>query len=233
MADINDRLERLSRREELARRAHQPPPAGVPAEGLGEDFLDVLAAVARAVRRHPGLSVMVAAVDGRPGRSVVRVTERDGTVETALVATPAAPARAAEPGRHAQPAAPAPASAPTAPTAAAAHGVPAAPAVPAVRGVPAVPGVPYHRPIADRQPYSRRGAGRPLRAVGEGRPGQSAHSDDPDEDGSTGPPAAERQPGIDPSGLVTLPADTSQVVARLAQLLRDDPSLASGWARDR
>lgn len=221
MADINDRLERLSRREELARRAHQPPPAGVPAEGLGGDFLDVLAAVARAVRRHPGLSVMVAAVDGRPGRSVVRVTERDGTVETALVATPAAPARAAEPGRHAQPAAPAPATAPTAPTAAAAHGAPAA------------PGVPYHRPIADRQPYSRRGAGRPLRAVGEGRPGQSAHSDDPDEDGSTGPPAAERQPGIDPSGLVTLPADTSQVVARLAQLLRDDPSLASGWARDR
>jgi len=112
-------------------------------------------------------------------------------------------------------------------------GVAAVPGLPVVPAAAAVPGVPYHRPIADRQPYSRRGAGRPLRAVGEGRPGPSGHSDDPAEDGSTGLSAAERQPGIGPSGLVTLPADTSQVVARLAQLLRDDPSLASGWVRDR
>jgi hypothetical protein len=232
VADVNDRLERLSKREELARRAHQPPPTGVPAAGLGEGFLDVLAAVARAVQRHPGLSVMVAVVDGRPGR-VVRVTERDGAVETALVATPGAPAGVAEPGRHAHPAAPAPASA----SAAVPPDTPAptdtAAAAPAAAAGPAGPGVWYHRPTSDRQPYSRHSASRPLRTVGEARPGPHGHSADPAEDGGDRPPGAERQPGTGANGLVTLPADTSQVVARLAQLLRDDPSLASGWGRDR
>jgi hypothetical protein len=200
VADINDRLERLNKREQLARRAYQRPLRDAPAEGLGGDFLEVLEAVARTVRRHPGLSVMVAAIDGRPGRVVVRVTERDGVVETGLVAAPTAPAgEAAEPGRHAQPA-----------------GSAAAAAWP-----------------AGGEPLSRRGAGRRLRAVDEGSQERAEDAGDTTGTGHLGRAETEPQPDTGADGLVALPANTSQVVARLAQLLRDDPSLASGWSRDR
>jgi hypothetical protein len=100
VADIHDRLERLSRREEAARRAHYgqlQPVAGA----MDDDFAEVLNAVARVVQRHPGLSIMVAAADGRPGRSVIRVSERDGGVETAVVPPPA---HAAAPGSEPPPA---------------------------------------------------------------------------------------------------------------------------------
>ena len=43
-------------------------------------------------------------------------------------------------------------------------------------------------------------------------------------------PAASAEPPT--SGAVALEADTSQVVSRLAQLLREDPSLASSWGRE-
>lgn len=84
MADINDRLERLSRRDELARRARQRTlPASI--SGVGEDFLEVVEAVAQVVRRHPGMSVMLAPGDGRRGSTVIRVTERRGEAEVAPV----------------------------------------------------------------------------------------------------------------------------------------------------
>jgi hypothetical protein len=301
-ADINDRLERLRRREELASRAQQRPiaPRQSPLDGrpfpagLGEDFVDVLDAVARAVLRHPGLSVLVTTGNtGRHGRTVVRVSERDGAVETALVAAPPA-ATAAEPrrsGRHAEQAAPAAPSV----TALSANGT-------------AGSGTPYHRTVADRQPYSRRGAVRQLRAVEDSGPDDAGRAGVAPEDAQppiaqppiaqppnaqppnaqppnvqqpnvqqpnvqqpnvqqpnvqqpnaqprdtqqpntrpvdtrpadTGPLSAERaaegageQTEAGRSGLLALPPDTSQVVARLAQLLRDDPSLAAGWARGR
>jgi len=69
-----------------------PRPAGVD-DRLGE----VLDAVAEVVRRHPGLSVMVALADGRPGRLVLRVSERGGEVETGVVIAGAGPARSALP----------------------------------------------------------------------------------------------------------------------------------------
>jgi hypothetical protein len=209
VADINDRLERLNRREELARRAHERPLAEPPAEGLSAEFAEVLDAVSRAVLRHPGLSVLVTtAEDGRTGRAVVRVSERDGMAEAAVVIPPA-PA-----GRHAQPTAP----------------VSLAPAV----------GGSYHRSTTDdSRPYARRRAARPLRAVADeeaapGLPDEPGESDEPT--GADGPASAdeiERMPAAGHSGLVALPADTSEVVARLAKLLRDDPTLAAGWARRR
>src|SRR5215212_11687677 len=90
MADINDRLDRLQRREEFDRNGlplrPEPTGAGVarPA-GVDDRLGEVLDAVAAVVSRHPGLSVMVAVADGRAGRPVVRVTERDGAVDTGLV----------------------------------------------------------------------------------------------------------------------------------------------------
>jgi hypothetical protein len=92
VADIHDRLERLSRREEAARRAQYGQLQPVAAGSMDDDFAEVLTAVARVVQRHPGLSIMVAAADGRPGRSVIRVTEREGGVETAVVPPPGRPA---------------------------------------------------------------------------------------------------------------------------------------------
>ena len=89
MADINDRLERLNRRDELARRVRVP---GVPepVAGVGEDFAEIVRAVAQVVRRHPGMSIMLAPGDGRRGGAVVRVTERDGEVDVAVVRSAAA-----------------------------------------------------------------------------------------------------------------------------------------------
>src|SRR5436190_1605394 len=88
MADINDRLQRLSRRDELTRRVLQH--RAVPAEvaDVGSDFLDVVEAVAAIVRRHPGMSVMLAPGDGRRGSAVVRITEQHGEAEVSVVAAP-------------------------------------------------------------------------------------------------------------------------------------------------
>jgi hypothetical protein len=85
MADINDRLERLSRRDELARRARERavPPAAI--AGVGAEFVEVIESVAQVVRRHPGMSVMIAPGDGRRRSAVIRVTERDGEAEIAPV----------------------------------------------------------------------------------------------------------------------------------------------------
>jgi hypothetical protein len=84
VADINDRLERLSRRDELARRAREravPPSVA----GVGADFLEIVEAVAAVVRRHPGMSVMLAPADGRRRSAVIRVTEKHGEAEVAPV----------------------------------------------------------------------------------------------------------------------------------------------------
>jgi hypothetical protein len=182
VADINDRLERLNRREEFARRGQHGgshPPA--PDLDLDDDFAEVLVAVARVVQRRPGMSVMLAAADGRPGRTVIRVTERDGAVETAVV-TP---------------------NPPRPPT-------------------PAVAPAPSQEWTAEPASAGRHSDER-LR-----RPATSA------------PPADEPRPGYQEGlppgptrGLVTLTDETSRVVARLAQMLRADPSLAAGWVRDR
>jgi hypothetical protein len=113
VADINDLLSRLSRREEFDRRGPEPAGSGHPAQaqsapadrpaGSEAGFRDVLDVVAGVVGRHAGMSVMVALADGRPGRPVVRVTERDGRVETALVvaggrSAPAPPSSAIDDG---------------------------------------------------------------------------------------------------------------------------------------
>ena len=85
MADINDRLERLQKRDELTRRvlAQRALPDSV-AE-LGEDFIEVVEAVVHVVRRQPGASIMVAPGDGRRGSAVVRVSEVAGDVEITVV----------------------------------------------------------------------------------------------------------------------------------------------------
>jgi hypothetical protein len=85
MADINDRLERLHRREELARRMLQHRAVPEPIAGIGEDFAEIVEAVVHVVRGHPGMSIMIAPGDGRQGSAVIRVTERDGEVDVAVV----------------------------------------------------------------------------------------------------------------------------------------------------
>jgi hypothetical protein len=85
MADINDRLERLHKRDELTRRvlAHRALPD--PVAELGADFVEVVEAVVGVVRRQPGASVMVAPGDGRHGSAVVRVTEIAGDVDVTVL----------------------------------------------------------------------------------------------------------------------------------------------------
>jgi hypothetical protein len=85
MADIHDRLERLQRRDELARRVLQQRAVPEPVAGVGVDFVEVVEAVAQVVRRHPGMAVMVAPGDGRQGSAVVRVSEQDGEVDVSVV----------------------------------------------------------------------------------------------------------------------------------------------------
>ena len=79
MADINERLDRLQRREEFDRlgRPLRPAPAELPVgpvvarpAGVDDRLGEVLDAVAAVVSRHHGLSVMVALADGRAGRPV-------------------------------------------------------------------------------------------------------------------------------------------------------------------
>jgi hypothetical protein len=84
VADINSRLERLSRRDELTRRARQrTAPDWV--TSVGDDVMEVVEAAAAVIRRHPGMSVMLAPADGRPGSAVIRISERNGEVEVAPV----------------------------------------------------------------------------------------------------------------------------------------------------
>ena len=85
MADINDRLERLNRRDELTRRMlqHRVVPESV--AGVGDDFVEIVEAVAQVVRRHPGMSIMIAPGDGREGSAVVRISEHGGEVEVSVV----------------------------------------------------------------------------------------------------------------------------------------------------
>ena len=83
MTDISSRLERLNRLDELARRAREravPLPAN-----LDGDFAEVVDAVVQVVRHYPGLSVLLAPGDGRPGSSVVRVTGGQGDADVTLV----------------------------------------------------------------------------------------------------------------------------------------------------
>jgi hypothetical protein len=86
MADINDRLERLNKRDELTRRVLQQRALPDSVLELGEDFVEVIEAVVHVVRRQPGQAIMIAPGDGRRGSAVVRVTEREGDVEIAVVA---------------------------------------------------------------------------------------------------------------------------------------------------
>ncbi|HYT09624.1 MAG TPA: hypothetical protein VEL73_03080 [Mycobacteriales bacterium] len=85
MAEITDRLERLQRREELARRIRQQRAVPEPVAGVGEDFVEIVEAVAQVVRKHPGMSIMIAPGDGRQGSAVIRVTERGGEVDVSVV----------------------------------------------------------------------------------------------------------------------------------------------------
>ncbi|HEV7656100.1 MAG TPA: hypothetical protein VGP36_15400 [Mycobacteriales bacterium] len=87
MADINDRLERLHKRDELTRRVLQQRALPDSVADLGEDFVEVIEAVVHVVRRQPGASVMVAPGDGRQGSAVVRVSETAGDVEIQVLAT--------------------------------------------------------------------------------------------------------------------------------------------------
>jgi hypothetical protein len=87
MADINDRLERLNRRDELTRRMlqHQHRAVPEPVAGVGDDFVEIVEAVAQVVRRHPGMSIMIAPGDGRRGSAVVRITEQAGEADVSVV----------------------------------------------------------------------------------------------------------------------------------------------------
>jgi len=85
MADINARLERLQRRDELARRVLRQRVVPEPVAGVGGDFVEVVEAVVQVVRRHPGMAVMLAPGDGRPGGAVVRVSEHDGETDVSVV----------------------------------------------------------------------------------------------------------------------------------------------------
>jgi hypothetical protein len=87
MADINDRLERLHKRDELTRRVLQQRSLPDSVAELGPDFVEVIEAVVHVIRRQPGASVMVAPGDGRRGSAVVRITEAGGDVEIQVVST--------------------------------------------------------------------------------------------------------------------------------------------------
>jgi hypothetical protein len=112
VADINERLDRLQRREEFDRFGRPlrhgsteisvGPVVARPA-GVDDRLGEVLDAVASVVRRHSGLSVMVALADGRAGRPVIRVTERDGSVETGVVVVGSSPPRPVEPTPRTEP----------------------------------------------------------------------------------------------------------------------------------
>jgi hypothetical protein len=212
MADINDRLDRLHRREEFDRNGLplRADPVGAPVArpaGVDDRLGEVLDAVAAVVRRHTGLSVMVAIADGKAGRPVVRVTERDGSVETGVVVVGAG-----------------------APTPADQAAVVPSTERPRESVPPEVAYEPVYAPV--REP-----AYEPPVEESDGRhAARSWH----DSLWSAGAQArfraaeearAEELPAP-PGGTIPLPQDTSQVVSRLAQLLRDNPTLASSWSRE-
>lgn len=85
MADINDRLERLNKLDELSRRVRAQRALPDPVAELGDDFVEVIEAVVQVVRRQPGAAVMVAPGDGRHGSAVVRITEVAGDVEITVL----------------------------------------------------------------------------------------------------------------------------------------------------
>jgi hypothetical protein len=278
VADINERLDRLQRREEFDRfgRPLRPAPAELPVgpvvawpAGVDDRLGEVLDAVAAVVRRHAGLSVMVALADGRPGRPVIRVTERDGGVETGVVMVGSARARGVEPtpeplARDRTPTEYGPYDGMSTPAAAPARGsvpgsdpvfepalrdrLPARDAVQAGRepagSVPVngrhaadrpVPG--HDRPTARGEPWDDRPAEEREERPGVGWSGSSWHdalwspgSRDRFRPAEPDRPQAMEDRGTGPT--IPLPEDTSQVVSRLAQLLRDNPTLAASWSRE-
>ena len=291
MADINDRLDRLQRRQDFDRlgRPLRPAPAEMPAgppvarpAGVDDRLGEVLDAVASVVRRHPGLSVMVALADGRAGRPVVRVIERDGDVETGVVVLSSGQ-RAVEP--TAQPAEAREATADYGPY----DGLSIPAAAPARESVPGSDPV-FEPALRDSLP-ARDGLSRDgLSRAGESRESGSREETRAGMPGRDGGPAREDvQPGRGPArsaaangrhaaareqqarsgwsgsswhdalwspesrdrfrqaeqdrlqdreehgpapGAIPLPEDTSQVVSRLAQLLRENPTLAASWSRE-
>jgi len=85
MADINDRLERLQKRDALTRRVRQQRSLPDPVVELGGDFVEVVEAVAQVIRRQPGAAVMVAPGDGRQGSAVIRISELAGEVDITIL----------------------------------------------------------------------------------------------------------------------------------------------------
>ena len=85
MADINDRLERLQKRDALTRRVRQQRSLPDPVVELGDDFVEVVEAVAQVIRRQPGAAVMVAPGDGRQGSAVIRISELAGEVDITIL----------------------------------------------------------------------------------------------------------------------------------------------------
>jgi hypothetical protein len=79
MTDIADRLARLSKRDELAKRAQLERGAAGSRDGAAvarhAPFRDVVEAAGRAVRRYPGMSIVLTLEDGG---IAVRVAEKDG-----------------------------------------------------------------------------------------------------------------------------------------------------------
>jgi hypothetical protein len=316
VADINERLDRLQRREEFDRFGrplrHAPaetpvgPPVARPA-GVDDRLGEVLDAVASVVRRHPGLSVMIALADGRAGRPVIRVTERDGGVETGVVVVGTAQPRPVEPtpqpveaheatagygpydGLSTPAAAPARESVPgsdpvfepafrdTLPTrdGSADDTLPSRDGLLGREGSLARDGLPSRDGLLGREGSLAARDGLPSREEGLSREGESRERGREDLQPGRGPArsaaangrhaAAREQPArTGPSwhdalwspesrdrfrqaeqdrqrtreergpaaGAIPLPEDTSQVVSRLAQLLRDNPTLAASWSRE-
>jgi hypothetical protein len=80
----DDALTRLTRHDQLLRRATTPPPEAAPVE----EVIEALRAIAA---RHPGLSITVT-VDNAGTPTTARITARTGTPEVIrLVATPEKP----------------------------------------------------------------------------------------------------------------------------------------------
>ena len=342
MADINERLDRLQRREEFDRFGRPLRDAPTPMRvaplvarpaGVDDRLGEVLDAVASVVCRHPGMSVMVALADGQAGRPVIRVSERDGSVDTGVVVVGSAPLRPVEPTSGPEPVAreaaqteygpydglSAPAAAPTresvpgsdpvfepalrdgpaaratrreeltvrdgfsadglsapeavstrdglpadrasgreelsagelaarepigtARTAASslAHGGPP-PARDEYGDLPAREGTPSREPDRDAAPetvVNGRHAVAPEQRTGAGRSGSSWHdalwspeSRDRFRQAEQERRAHEEGPPPAPASSIPLPEDTSQVVSRLAQLLRENPTLAANWSRE-
>jgi hypothetical protein len=211
MADINDRLDRLQRRQEFDRNGlplRSDPVVARPA-GVDDRLGEVLDAVAGVVRRHPGLSVMVAVADGRAGRPVVRVTERDGSVETGVVVVGSAAPTPAEQA----------AAVPS-------TGRPPEAAPAEVPEQPAYPEVTEQEPVAADGRHAAPPVGRSWHDSLWSAGAQARFRD-----AAAGEPPPPPPPGP-PGGTIPLPQDTSQVVSRLAQLLRENPTLASSWSRE-